>query len=79
MNLTEQLLACVETFCDAKGIAEATLSTRLFNDGSTLARIRSGGSLTVRSYEKAMAHFAENWPADRPWPVGRWRQSAEAA
>ncbi len=57
--LVERLMDRARRYCAAAGIELPTLSNKLFNDGKTLGRLESGGSLTVASYERAMTRLAE--------------------
>ena len=69
MALETDLLRCVDAYCAARGIARATLSTTLVNDGKTLDRLVSGGSLTVRKWQHCMDWLSENWPPGARWPA----------
>lgn len=70
MPFTDQLIAVANAYSEATGTSLSTLSTRLFNGGSRLAAIASGGDLNTRNFENAMRWFSENWPDDAAWPAG---------
>lgn len=55
------------------------ISTRIFGDGKTFARIEAGGDLTTGNFERAMRWFSENWPEGAEWPKHINRPKAEAA
>lgn len=75
-SATASLIATSDAYCTAVGLSRSRVSTVIFNDGKALDRIDGGGDLTTRSFEKAMAWFAENWPADTAWPKGVDRPGA---
>lgn len=66
-------------YCEACKLSPARVSTVVFNDGKALTRLAAGGDLTTRSFERAMAWFSANWPADLAWPDGVERPSPAAA
>ena len=68
MTPTEQLLALSERYCALRGISEQTASGIIFKDSRTFQRVKAGGSLTVRNFERAVSWFKDHWPegADRP-------------
>ena len=49
-DLTDFLARC-DRVASALGIARATLSTRIFNDGKRLQQIFDGGDLGLRRYD----------------------------
>lgn len=70
MMLRDQLLACADAYVAAMGIAPATLSTWLFNDGRRLARMAGGGDIGTVHFERVMGWFADHWPETARWPDG---------
>jgi hypothetical protein len=76
---TKSLITTSDAFCEAKGLSRSRISTLVFNDGKALDRIAGGGDLNTRSYEKAMAWFAANWPEGVAWPEGVERPALAAA
>jgi len=63
------LMKLVETYCHISGLAEATVSSRLFNDGKRLSEIRKGADVGVRRIERAVRWLSENWPEGAEWPA----------
>lgn len=61
-------LTVVEAYCARAGIAEATLSTRLFADGKRLGGIRGGSDVGVVRLGVAMQWLSDNWPDGVDWP-----------
>lgn len=70
MTPTEQLLTLSKSYCNLRGISERTASGIIFRDSRTIVRVKEGGSLTVRSFERALTWFRENWPEEASWPEG---------
>ncbi|BCZ75882.1 hypothetical protein [Acetobacter phage phiAX1] len=70
MTPTEQLLTLSKSYCNLRGISERTASGIIFRDSRTIVRVKEGGSLTVRSFERALNWFRENWPEGSEWPDG---------
>lgn len=59
-DLTAELLRAAAAHCKQTGISRARLATIVINDGKFFERVEAGGGLTVRTYEKFMAYFAEH-------------------
>jgi hypothetical protein len=74
----DHFFVLVERFGAATGLAEATISTRLFNDGDRIRMLRSGGDLGARKLAKAWEWLSDNWPTDAKWPaeIPRWVKPA---
>lgn len=77
MSLKDQLLRVANAYASSlktrgrNGLPSlAGISTRVFGDGKTFARIAAGGDVTTTSFEKAMRWFSANWPDDLEWPQG---------
>lgn len=88
MSLKDQLLqvahlyaATIKTRGRDGRLSLSGISTRIFGDGKTFARIEAGGDLTTGSFERAMRWFSENWPDGAEWPsdIERPRPDADAA
>jgi len=74
MSLKDQLLRVANAYASSRktrgrnGLPSlAGISTRVFGDGKTFARIAAGGDVTTTSFEKAMRWFSANWPDDLAW------------
>lgn len=71
MDQIGTILILSDAYCARAGVAEATLSTKVFGAGSRIAQLRGGQTdIGVRRAHKAMVWFSEHWPVDAPWPVG---------
>lgn len=58
-----------DRYSEALHLAEATLSSKIFNDGKRLAAIRRGADVGVRRLESALYWLSDNWPDDLHWPA----------
>lgn len=67
-RMIDDLLALSDSFCSATGIAETTLSSRIFNDGKRLTAVRGGADIGVRRLERALEWLSANWPTAAVWP-----------
>lgn len=63
-----QFLRLVAAYGKATGLAESTISSRLFDDGKRLRMLRDGRDVGIRKVQVAVAWLSDNWPADHPWP-----------
>lgn len=88
MSLKDQLLSTALVYATAVGTkgrdglpSLSGISTRIFGDGKTFARIAAGGDLKTGNFERAMRWFSDNWPDGTEWPedVERPRSAPEAA
>lgn len=79
--MIDDLLTLSDTFCAAHGIAETTLSSRIFNDGKRISAVRAGADIGARRLERAVEWLSAHWPESAPWPdhVRRPQVVAEAA
>jgi hypothetical protein len=66
----EQLLAVLHTYATAKGLAEATVSSRFLARGARAADLAGGGDMGSRTITKAIERFAREWPVGTVWPEG---------
>lgn len=69
MKSIDQVVALANAFADARGIGEARVSTLVFNDGKRISRVREGADIGVRSVERAVQWFSDNWPEGVDWPL----------
>ncbi|RAI40133.1 hypothetical protein [Rhodoplanes roseus] len=64
-----QFLRLVSAYGEASGLAESTISGRLFDDGKRIGMLRDGRDVGIRKVQAAVIWLSENWPADHPWPA----------
>lgn len=60
------LLSEAKRYCSMTGIAPATLSTKIMNDGKFLDRVKAGKGFTSKTYYKVKDWFSENMPETKP-------------
>jgi len=77
MALTEKLLLVSDTYCAAVRRSRSRISTIIFSAGDRIDGVAVGKDINTRSYEKAMAWFASNWPEGLAWPEGVERPEFE--
>lgn len=54
-----------------RGNADATLSTKIWNQARVIGGLRSGSiSITLRLYEQGVRWFRDHWPEGAEWPEG---------
>lgn len=61
-RLVNQLLAEIETYCEAAGIAETTFGRKALNDGKVVGRLKAGGRVWPETAERARQFMAKNPP-----------------
>jgi hypothetical protein len=55
MSGAHTLISATERYAKREGIAVSTASTRIFNDGKVIERLKRGGDITTRRFNRAMA------------------------
>ena len=75
MRSIDILLRLFDAYCAAAGLAETTVSTRVFSDGKRIAVLRSGGDMGVRRLDRAFQWFSDHWPEGAEWPADIRRPS----
>lgn len=68
MNNIDAFLVLVDSYGASAGVAEATVSSRLFNDGKRIASIRRGSDVGVRRLRVALEWLSDHWPEGAAWP-----------
>lgn len=66
MNPITEILSRIECYCAGRGISESTFGRYVVNDGKFVARLRAGGSMTLKTLERVEAVLT-----DTPDPGGR--------
>jgi len=69
MKLAQSLMTLTDAYCVARGVSAATVSGIIFKNSRVLPRIRAGGDLATRNYEKALRWYREHWPEGHEWPL----------
>lgn len=78
LSLTQKLMVVADAYCEATGRSRSRISTIIFGGGDRLDGVARGNDLNTRSFEKAMAWFSQNWPAQREWPAGIERPATDS-
>ncbi len=68
MNPITHLLSRIESHCTARGITESTFGRYVVNDGKFVARLKAGGSMTLKTFERVEAALAPPDPGELPPP-----------
>lgn len=77
MTSANVLLSLAAAFSAHVRRSEATVSFKAVGHGRLFARLRNGDGCTVRTAERAIGWFDENWPDDLAWPADIPRPSAQ--
>lgn len=66
----DDFLSVFEAFCLATQLGEHTNSRHLFGRGITVANLKGGANIGVRTLERAMQQMSDEWPPAmaRLWP-----------
>lgn len=59
MDLKQHLIERAEKYCERRGIAMATLATKVAGDGKFFKRLERGGTFTADMYSRFMKFFDE--------------------
>lgn len=63
-----RLLDCAARFEAATSLTAATVGKRALNDNTFFARLESGQGFTIRTYDRVIGWFEENWPENLAFP-----------
>ena len=58
-----------ETYSSGTGKSLATISNLSCGHARLFSRLSEGRSCTLRTYNRVLQYFSDNWPLDLPWPV----------
>lgn len=58
MDENTELLTRITEHCTREGIAESTFGRLAVNDGKLVSRLRSGSSITMRTYRLVLEYLA---------------------
>lgn len=72
------LLALADEYMRVTGVADSTLSTKMFNDGKKLPSLRTTGDISTKRFNMALHWFSDNWPEGAAWPKGVARPKVAA-
>lgn len=69
-TLRQHLLDLGTAFCAETGYAPKTVAQKACGDFRFFERVQNGASFTVKTYDRALQFFSDNWPKRMPWPDG---------
>lgn len=85
MNLRDQILAVAEAHSAVTRLSIATLSTRIYGDGSRLPKLQKPRGprekrkdMLSGSIEIGLQWFSDNWPEGAVWPCSVTRPAPAA-
>lgn len=67
-ELTQNLRQLHATFMRVTGAAASSVWLYAARDAKFMDRIDAGGSFSVRTYDKIVLWFSDNWPPRLHWP-----------
>lgn len=67
-TLRQHLLDLGAAYCAETGYASKTVAQKACGDFRFFERVQSGASFTVKTYDRALQFFSDNWPRRMPWP-----------
>lgn len=73
------LLALADEYQRICPMADATLSTLLFNDGKKLTALKADKDLHTKRFNISVQWFSDHWPDGAVWPEGIARPQKVAA
>lgn len=78
---TDILINQARAYCEHVGLSISTVGTYSAQDGKFFIRLEDGCSCTIKTANKVVDWFDQNWPADLDWPEGieRPTKNSEAA
>jgi len=63
------LLALFDEYQRVTGLADSTISTKVFNDGKKLSSLRADNDISTKRFNVALQWFSDNWPVGAKWPA----------
>lgn len=65
---TKKLVEMAITYAQHCSLALSTVSSYAANDGKFFQRLSQGAGCTLRTAERRIQWFSDNWPEDLEWP-----------
>lgn len=72
---SSDLVKQAKTYSAHTGKTLSTISSYAVRDGKFFDRLERGGGCTLRTAERLILWFSDNWPDDLEWPSGVPRPS----
>ena len=67
--LRQNLLALADAYAAATNRSPQFAGREIMKDGSFFLRMRAGEGFTVKTFDRVVSWFAENWPIGAAWPI----------
>lgn len=74
---TSDIIRQAEVYSAHTGKTLSTIGTYVVRDGKFFTRLEQGGGCTIKTAQKVIDWFDQNWPADLEWPHGLERPSTK--
>jgi light-regulated signal transduction histidine kinase (bacteriophytochrome) len=69
-TLRSNLIDLAAVFEQGAEVSRATIGKRALNDNTFYARIETGAGFNIKTFDRLIQWFSDNWPADVTWPAG---------
>ena len=66
---SQSLISLADTYAHHYGVTHWAVSYRALGKGDFFVRLTAGRECTIRTYNKVLQWFSNNWPLDLPWPA----------
>lgn len=66
---SENLLILADAYAARRRVSTATVSNLVVGHARLFQRLGRGGSCTLKTFQKVLKWFSDNWPADLLWPA----------
>ncbi|TNF16795.1 MAG: hypothetical protein EP320_00600 [Rhodobacteraceae bacterium] len=73
----QDLVTLAKAYKTHRGLKMSSLGAYSANDGKFFTRLEQGGGCTIKTAQKVIDWFDQNWPADLEWPHGLERPSTK--
>ncbi len=65
---TGMIIKQAEAYCAHTGRTLSTVGSYAVRDGKFFERLKGGGGCTLRTADRVVMWFSDNWPTDLEWP-----------
>jgi hypothetical protein len=69
-TLRAHILSLAAAFEQATGSSWRTIGKVAMNDNTFFVRIGRGDGFTIRTFDRILQWFSDNWPENAEWPEG---------
>ena len=66
---SQSLISLADTYAHHYGVTHWAVSYRALGKGDFFVRLTAGRECTIRTYNKVLQWFSNNWPIDLAWPA----------